>query len=292
MGRVRGTVRDTDGNPIDKVTITIEFQGEMTQKFTATTNAKGEYVHIAIRIPGPYRITPSKEGYTPVEYGYIDVQIKPSDRPVVADFKMQTVQKAAAAQTGAPVEQQAATNAQDAARAVALLDAGKINEAVEALKKVIEADPNNASMHYNLGVAYERRDEYEKARKEYDEAIRLKEDFGEAYLAIGNSFMVQKKFSDATESLSRAVELMPANYTAAYNLGVCYSNNGRYAEAESAYKKASAISPSEPVVHYQLGMALLGQSKNVEAKAAFMKYLELNPNAADKAEVLELLKSL
>ncbi len=86
--------------------------------------------------------------------------------------------------------------------------------------------------------------------------------------------------------------MLPANYNAFYNLGVCYSNSGKYTEAEDAYRKAIVINPNEPVAHYQLAMALLGQSKNPEAKAEFQKYLELNPNAADRAEVEELMKTL
>ena len=73
---------------------------------------------------------------------------------------------------------------------------------------------------------------------------------------------------------------------------MCYSNSGKYTEAENAYRKAVALKPQEPVAHYQLGMALLGQSKNSEAKAEFNKYLELNPNAADKQEVLDLIKNM
>ncbi|HEY7160287.1 MAG TPA: tetratricopeptide repeat protein, partial [Acidobacteriota bacterium] len=72
----------------------------------------------------------------------------------------------------------------------------------------------------------------------------------------------------------------------------CYSNSGNYAEAEGAYKKAIALNPKEPIVHQQLGMALLGQSKKDEAKIEFQKYLELNPNAADKADILELIKDM
>lgn len=295
-GRVRGKVLDTSGNPIAKVTIKIEYQGELTQVYTATTNEKGEYIQIGIR-PGKYRLTPSKEGYRPVEYAYYDAEIHASDKPVRVDMKMEPVPQAATL-AQPPAQQQAETpsaaivQAQEGQKALALLNEGKINEAVAALEKVVEADPTNAMMQYNLGVAYEHRDQYEKARQRYEEAIQLKPDFGEAFLAIGNSFMAQKNFVDAITSLVKAVELLPNSYEAAYNLGACYSNGGMYAEAEGAYKKAISINPKEPIVHQQLGMALLGQSKKGEAKLEFQKYLELNPNAADKADILDLIKDM
>jgi Flp pilus assembly protein TadD len=299
-GRVRGKVVDPSGKPIEGVTIKIEFQGEVTQVYTAKTNAKGEYIHIGIR-PGKYRMTPSKEGYRPVEYSYYDVQISASDRPVQMDMKMEAIpaaQVAPSAQgTVTPAETPAAVDpeaaqVQEAQAAVSMLNTGKVNEAVAALEKLVAANPTNASMHYNLGVAYERRDEYEKARQQYEEAIKVKPEFGDAFLAIGNTFMAQRNFNDAITPLSKAVELLPQNYAAAYNLGASYSNGGMYAEAEGAFRKAVAINPSEPYVHQQLGMALLGQSKKDEGIAELKKYLELNPNAADKADILELIKSL
>jgi tetratricopeptide (TPR) repeat protein len=300
-GKVRGKVLDPSGKPIGEVTIKFEFQCEVTQFYTAKTNAKGEYIHIGIR-PGKYRLTPSKEGFRPVEYAYYDIQVTAGDRPIQVDMKMEPVPSAPAA-SAAPAQQQdestattttdaQTTLAKEAEAAVTLLNSGKVNEAVTALEKLVAANPGTAALHYNLGVAYERRDQYEKAREQYEEAIKAKPDFGDAFLAIGNTFMAQKNFNDAITPLVKAVELLPQNYGAAYNLGASYANGGMYAEAEGAFRKAVTINPKEPYVHQQLGMALLGQSKKAEGIAELQKYLELNPNAADKAEILDLIKSL
>jgi tetratricopeptide (TPR) repeat protein len=182
---------------------------------------------------------------------------------------------------------------QEAKSGMAMLQEGKVDEAIGSLEKALQLDPSLSAVHYNLGAAYERKENFTKAREHFQKAIDLKGDFGEAYLALGNSYLAERKFdSPAIEALVKATELLPQNYNAFYNLGVCYANAGKYSEAESAFRKAVSISPNEPVAHYQLGMSLLGQSKNAEAKTQFQKYLELNPNAADRADVEELLKSL
>lgn len=282
-GRIRGVVKDTDGKPIEKVTITIEATGEKPAKYTATTNAKGEYVHIGIQ-SNDYRVTPSKEGYAPVEYAYVDLHIAPSDKPAEVNFKMQP----AAAQK----KDEAKSTPSEAQQGLAMMEAGKFDEAIASFQKALETNPTSAPLQFNLAVAYERKDQMADARKHFEEAIKINPSFGEAYLALGNGYMREQNFDGAVQSLAKAVELMPTNYNAAYNLGACLSNTGKYAEAESAFRKAVQISPNEPVAHYQLGMALLGQSKNPDAKAEFAKYLELKPNAADKAEVEDLLKTL
>ena len=288
-GRIRGVVKDTDGKPIEKVTVTIEATGDRPAKYTTTTNAKGEFVHIGIQ-SADYRVTPSKEGYVPVEYGYVDLHIAPSDKPVEVNFKMQSVQQAAAKQ-----KQQQAAEAPghaEAEKGVSLLEAGKYDEAIAAFQKALESNAGSAVFHYNLAVAYERKGQIADAHREFGEAIKLKPDFGEAQLAQGNAYMREQNFEAAVEYLTKASELLPANYNAAYNLGACLANSGKYAESEAAFRKAVLISPNEPIGHYQLAMSLLGQSKNAEAKTEFMKYLELKPDAADRADVEELLKSL
>jgi tetratricopeptide (TPR) repeat protein len=290
-GRLHGTVKDGNGNPIDKVTITIQSQGEINQTYTAHTNAKGEYIHIGVA-PGLYRVTPSKDGYKTVDYSYADVSVTLDDRGSTADFKMQ--------QIGTTGEMKPTDNAsqepvgmKEAKSGLSLLQEGKTDEAIQAFEKAVALDSSNATIHYNLGAAYERKDLSDKAQAQFEEAIKLKPDFGEAYLALGNMYLSQRKFdAPAIEALSKAAELLQNNYDAFYNLGVCYSNAGKYKEAEDSYRKAVAINPAEPIAHYQLAMALLGQSKNQEAKAEFAKYLELNPNAADKQEVQELMNSL
>lgn len=287
-GRIRGTVKDASGKPIEKVTITIEATGEIPQKYSTTTNAKGEYIHIGIR-PGDYKVTPTKEGYVPVDYAFATLHIPPSDRPEKADFIMQSK---AVATGAAEAKKEPPAHVKAAQEGVKLLDQGKYDEAIVEFQKVLQSDPNLAPVHYNLGVAYERKKQPAEAQAQYQEAIRLKPDFGEAYLSLGNSYLAEKKSDKAMEAFLKATELMPDNYDAFYNLGASSSNLMKYPEAEAAFRKATQIKPNEPIAHYLLGMALYGQSKNAEAKVEFQKYLELSPNAADRKDVEELLNSL
>jgi tetratricopeptide (TPR) repeat protein len=292
-GRVRGTVKDVEGKPIEKVTISIVSTGGISQTYTAHTNAKGEYIHIGVA-PGPYKVSVTKDGYKAVDYAFAEVRVTLSDRGTVVDFKMQKdVPQPAAGSQQQPVPSEDSPAIKEAKVGLSALQAGKNDEAIASFEKALQLDPSLSSVHYNLGAAYERKDNLEKAREHFQAAIKLKPDFGEAYLSLGNSYLAERKFdAPAIEALTKATELLPANYNAFYNLGVCYSNSGKYTEAEAAYRKAIVINPNEPVAHYQLAMALLGQSKNSEAKAEFQKYLELNPNAADRAEVEELIKTL
>jgi tetratricopeptide (TPR) repeat protein len=251
-GRIRGTVKDDQGKPIDKVNVAIESRSGITQKYKTTTNSKGEYIHIGIK-PGDYRVTPSKEGYVPVQYAYIDLHISAADKPEVADFVMRSQQQQQ--QSGKEPSAQK-INLAEAQQGIALLNQGKTAEAIVLLKKAVEANAGNAILHHDLAVAYEKNNQVEEAKAQYQEAIKLKPDLGAAYLALGNLYLSEKNFENAATSLKKASELLPQSYEAFYNLGAAYSNTMKYAEAEAAYKQAAQIKPQEPIVHYQLGMAL------------------------------------
>src|SRR5207237_2672404 len=105
------------------------------------------------------------------------------DKPLEADFTLQS--QKAATEEGAAKPQ--ADQMKDAREAVSLLDAGKVDEAIVAFQKALTTHPDSASIHYDLGVAYEKKNRAEDAQKEYLQAIKLKPDLGEALLALGNS---------------------------------------------------------------------------------------------------------
>ncbi len=66
-------------------------------------------------------------------------------------------------------------------------------EAMFRFKRAVEIDPNDARAHNNLAVAYEANGDFENARKEYLEALKL--DRTNAY--------IQKNYSRYVEFLSR-----------------------------------------------------------------------------------------
>lgn len=66
-------------------------------------------------------------------------------------------------------------------------------EAQFRFQRAIEIEPQNAMAHNNLAVAYEANGEFEKARREYLEALRLDK---------GNQY-IQKNYSRYTEFLQR-----------------------------------------------------------------------------------------
>ncbi len=58
-------------------------------------------------------------------------------------------------------------------RGNALLEAGKLKEAAQAYRVAIQADPEMAKAHYNLGLALGKMRLYDEAANRFREALRL-----------------------------------------------------------------------------------------------------------------------
>ena len=77
-------------------------------------------------------------------------------------------------------------------------------EAMFRFRRAVEINPNDAMAHNNLAVAYEANGDFDSARKEYLEALKL--DRGNAY--------IQKNYSRYVEFLSRNKKRAAAPKTA------------------------------------------------------------------------------
>lgn len=88
------------------------------------------------------------------------------------------------------------------------------------LKRVAELAPDFSYTYYNIGNIYLNLHDYDKARKAYDEALRLDTRFPDAYYNRGVALILAGQVQDGLADLSRAGEL--GLYTA-YNLIKRYS---------------------------------------------------------------------
>lgn len=93
--------------------------------------------------------------------------------------------------------------------AMRLLEEERFEEGIALLREVTEAAPNATAAHIDLGIAYGRIDELEKAEA----------------------------------SIKRALELNPRHPVAHNELGIVYRRTGRFAEARESYEKALEIYP-------------------------------------------------
>jgi tetratricopeptide (TPR) repeat protein len=108
---------------------------------------------------------------------------------------------------------------------------------------IILKDPLTPEEHLNLGVAYEKKGEFEAAVKEYQLAAKK---LPLAYLYLGNVHYQKKELRKAEEYYKKAIKNEPGNADAHNNLAwLYYTEKENLEQAESLALKALELNPAK-----------------------------------------------
>lgn len=102
-----------------------------------------------------------------------------------------------------------------------------IEQAIEAYKNAIEADPTSVGALVNLGTIFFHKRKWKEAEKYYRQAIEHRPDYALAHFNLGNLFDERGEWEQAREHYQKAVELDPRYADAHYNLALLYRNLGQ-----------------------------------------------------------------
>ena len=283
-GTARGRVLDEHGQPIVEAKVLLEFLGGVTRKYETKTSKKGEFTQVGM-YPGPYKITVTKEGF---QGTFAEERITLGDPTQVADFKLKSM---AAAQK----EAGGGTEALKAAfgSALALTQAGKLDEAEAAYKEILVKEPSIPEVHQNLGYIYAQKKDWAKAEEEYKKALELRPNYPDAAAALARVYADSGQGDKAMELMAKAAGDNPNDARAQFNMGIFQLNAGKSEEAIAAFTKALTADPTMADAHYHLGTLYVGQNKIPEAVQSLEKYLSMNPgNAQNVATAQGLLAAL
>jgi tetratricopeptide (TPR) repeat protein len=95
--------------------------------------------------------------------------------------------------------------------------------------------PSAAILHYNLGLLYRDREQFDLAEKEMLEVIRIDRSLSEAHNNLANLKYLRGNLRVAILEWREAARLDPANFEAWYNLAIVLDSLGRAEEAVEAY---------------------------------------------------------
>ncbi len=143
-----------------------------------------------------------------------------------------------------------------------LQEHGKLTEAMEQYDRTISLTSDAgllAATYANLGTAYRKLGEAEKARESYDQALRQNPGQSNAYLGLGQLQEKQNQLDDAIRNYSKSVELRPTD-SGFLLLGHALERAGRRPEALAAYEAALKLSPENPEAQHAVD-ALSGQPR-------------------------------
>src|ERR1019366_9911012 len=184
------------------------------------------------------------------------------------------------------------------------------------LQKAAQLDPEQADIHYTLGVIFWQQGEFERAAAELRAAIKARPDYAEAHYTLGTVLKQQGNLQESASALREAIRLQPdfagahttlagvlrqlgdtagaaeesragaewsrkkTNQQAALfatNSGRRLLDAGDIEGAISQLHRAVNAAPDYAPGHFYLGTALLRKGLVPEANSEFAKATELDP---------------
>ncbi|MCE9613332.1 MAG: tetratricopeptide repeat protein [Lentisphaerae bacterium] len=174
-------------------------------------------------------------------------------------------------------------NAQAAVTAgAALLDLGRIDEALALCQRAIRIKPDYAMAYNNLGLVRYRQTNYEAAVAAYDQGLAIP-DLGRHTL-LGNRANARAALGQvdlALEDYAAAIAAMPM-YAGAYrNRARLLAHLGRHDDAMRDFANAIRYAPERPDAYVDRGNLLASLDRPAEAVEDFSRALRLAPAYAD-----------
>jgi len=327
-GRVEGTVKDPQGNPIANATVTMRLQqGGTSSGPDLKTNNKGHWAILGI-VGGNWNVDISAPGYQTkqIEYNLKEYERNPPMDVVLAPEVQKQAPKEEISVGGKKISKETAdsldkgnTAWNDALKAQEAKDAcrttpaagkesadaiaqcekdadatrkAKFAEATGLYEKALPELSDNTALLTKLEMSGYLTQDYAQAEK-YAKLITEKDPANTtSWMMIGEIELQKGNLAEA----KAAIEKVPADKitdpTVYLNMGVICYNKNLPTDAVQYFSKAIDMKPDFSEAYYYRGLARYQTKDHAGAKADFQKYMQLDPNGKDADTVKELLKSI
>ena len=125
--------------------------------------------------------------------------------------------------------------------------------------------PESSYAHYNLGVCYGNRQEYEQAAALFEGAIELNPRDAGALASLGKARYEQGRVEEAIEQYEAALSIRPEMAQVHQWLAEALQDAGRRDEADQHMREAARLAPEMPRPTRETGTQLAAQGRLVEA---------------------------
>ena len=150
------------------------------------------------------------------------------------------------------------------ASASGLLQAGQLAQAERLYRQVLTGDPANAQATHYLGMCLVQAGRPEEGIAALRRSVALAPSNDVFWLNMGIVFMQSNELDEAEASLRHAQSARPDSAAAHNYLGLVLLRTGRYGESVTSFERALALNPADDTIHNNFGYARLDHGE-VEA---------------------------
>lgn len=141
-----------------------------------------------------------------------------------------------------------------------------------------KTSPSAPTTHNNLGDVYGRHGDKEAALREFQRAIELKPNYGDAYHNLANTYRELGQIDKALENYQNALKYNPNLWQSYQNIAAIYFGQKKYDLAIENVQKAILINPGNLNLKDNLGIIYFVMGDKEKAKEIFTAVLSIDPN--------------
>lgn len=156
--------------------------------------------------------------------------------------------------------------------------AGHYDAAERAFRRALTITPNNAEALYLIGKQMARRGNYAGSLELLDAALFENPNLAEARLLVANVYLSMQNFESAI-AIYQSFDAQNSNDQALLNnYGLALLGLKKYTQARETLLKAVAVNPESIEAHINIGLAFRAQGETALAEKWFRDSLKLNPS--------------
>jgi tetratricopeptide (TPR) repeat protein len=284
-GRVGGTVKDGNGQPIKGATVVAENPQSSPSSFTATTDDKGRFSIIGLR-SGTWKITASAPGFSP-SGGNVPVRTIGAPNPPV-DIVLMPGAGPAGALAGVNTKELQG----ELAKAEELMNQQQYDAAIAAYNAILAKAPALTMINLQIGRAHRLKKEYDQALAVYKKALEAEPTNDRLKIEIGMTNLEKGDFPAAEAALGEAAQSVSANKEVFYALGEVKFAKGETDEAMKAYQRAVDVDPNWGKPLFKIGLGRLQKADTKGAIEMMEKVIAVDPNSQEAAQAKALIEQL
>jgi tetratricopeptide (TPR) repeat protein len=277
QGRLRGSVTDEAGKPLEGVTVKV-FSVKGQSGFEVKTNAKGEWTANYIR-GGGYNLDFLKPGYEPKSIS-VSIPEQTNNPPVEI-----TLKKAAGLMITEDLRKSL-----DAGNK--LFDEKKFEEACQVYEDLLAKNPDIYVLYKNVGNCRFELQQYDLAEAAYQKVLEKEPANADIMLLIGNCYANRDQADKAMEWYNKIEFEKISDPTVLFNIGLSFTKQSKFEDALRYYKRSVEVQKDFLDGLYQLGLTYLSLGKNAEAIPPFEDYLKIDPDSPRAGQVRGFLDFL
>ena len=162
-----------------------------------------------------------------------------------------------------------------------------LNKALQGFQNanMIKEDYKATSL---IGFGHILLDKKDEALKYYIRCTEIKPDTSDAWIALGNFYLVEQNYDDAIPALEKALEIDPNNSEAVSLLSQAYDLHGDKEKAIALYEKAMKLDPEQKAYPFNLGLIYYKSTVNDSTLDDATKKEYLKKSSEYFAKVIEL----